>query len=78
MRKIHLALEHPDDLLVRMPMRTGMRPRLDFPPHDHSMLARKNAALDFVSDTLPRQLLERAEPRHQRHDVPSVALPGTL
>jgi hypothetical protein len=61
-----------------MPMRTGMRPRLDFPPHDHSMLSRNNAALDFVIDALPRQFLERAEPRHQRHDVPSVALPGTL
>src|SRR5262249_18416407 len=32
--KIHLALEHPNDLLVRMLMRTSMRPRLDFPPHD--------------------------------------------
>src|SRR5215831_14493071 len=34
--------------------------------------------LVFVIDTLPRQLLKRAEPRHQRHDVRSVALPGTL
>src|SRR5262249_44701467 len=71
--EIHFALEHPNDLLVRMLMRTSVRARLDFPPHDHSVLARKNAALNFVIDTLPRQFLERAEPRHQRHDVPSVA-----
>src|SRR5262245_19138681 len=76
--EIHLALEHPNDLLVRMPMRAGVRARLDSPPHDHSMLARNNAVLNFVSDALPRQFLERPEPRHQRHDVPSVALPGTL
>src|SRR5215470_16673704 len=53
--EVHLALEHPNDLLVRMLMRTSLRARLDFPPHDHSLLARKNAALDFVVDTLPRQ-----------------------
>jgi len=51
-----------------MLMRTGMRARLDFPPHDHSTLARENAALDFVVDTLPRQLLERAEPGHHGHN----------
>src|SRR5262245_37124072 len=66
--EIHLALEHPNDLLVRMLMRAGMRARLDFPPHDHSMLSRKNAALNSVSDTLPRQFLKRAEPRHHGHD----------
>src|SRR5215471_5158739 len=77
--EIHLALEHPNDLLVRVLMRAGMRARLDFPPHDHSMLARKNAALDFVIDTLPRQLLERAEPRHRGHDrVLPLRCPGTL
>jgi hypothetical protein len=58
-----------------MLMRSSMRARLDFPPHDHSMLPRKNAALNFVIDTLPRQFLKRAEPKHHRHDVPSVALP---
>jgi hypothetical protein len=61
-----------------MLMRTRMRARLDFPPHDHSMFPRKNASLDFVVDTLPWQFLKRAEPEHQRHDVSSVALPGTL
>src|SRR6516165_6675852 len=77
--EIHLALEHPNDLLVRMLMRARMRARLDFPPHDHSMLAGKNAALDFVIDALPRQLLERAEPRHRGHDCfPSVALPRNI
>src|SRR2546430_13806849 len=59
-----------------MLMRTSMRARLDFPPHDHPMLPGKNAALNFVIDTLPRQLLKRAEPRHHGHDCfPSVALP---
>src|SRR5947209_4785567 len=76
--EIHLALEHPNDLLVRMLMRTGMRARLDFPPHDHSMLPRKDATLNFISDTLPRQFRKRAEPGHHRHDVPSVASHRTL
>src|SRR5262244_2483560 len=76
--EVHLPFEHPNDLLVRMSMRTSVRARLDFPPHDHSMLARKNAALDFVIDTLPRQFLQRAEPKHQRHEVSSVALPTPL
>src|SRR5262245_34078681 len=76
--EVHLALEHPNDLLMRMLMRRGMRARLDFPPHDHSMLPRKNAALDLVIDTLPRQCLERAKPRHQRHDVFSIRLLKTL
>src|SRR5262249_48096274 len=77
--EIHLALEHPNDLLVRVLMRAGMRARLDFPPHDHSMLARKNAALDLVIDTLPRQLLERAEPRPRGPDrVLPLRCPGTL
>src|SRR5262245_1760254 len=74
--EIHRALEHSNDLLVRMPMRTGVRARLDFPPHDHSMLPRKNASLNFVGDALPRQFLKRAEPRHHGHDgFLSVALP---
>src|SRR5262245_23350849 len=46
--EIHLALEHPNDLLVRMMMRTSMRPRLYFPSHDHSLLASKTAALDLA------------------------------
>src|SRR5262249_15881161 len=71
--EIHLALEHPDDLLVRMPVRTGVRARLDFPPHDHSMLSRNDAALDFIGDALPRQFRKRAEPGHHRHHVSSVA-----
>ena len=44
-----------------------------------TLVARKNAALDFVIDTLPRQLLERAEPRHRGHDrVLALRCPGTL
>src|ERR1700719_1139620 len=46
--KIHPSLEHPDNLLVRVPMRSGTCARLDLPPHDHSLVACKDATFNFI------------------------------
>src|SRR5262249_21248411 len=70
--EIHPALEHPNDLFVRMLMCGSMCARLELPPHDHAMLPSKDAALDLVIDTLPRQSVERAKAGHYRHDFPPL------
>ena len=72
--EIHLALEHPNDLLMRMPMSGGVRTCFHFPPYNHSLLPCQDTALDFVGYTLPRQLRKCAEARHNRHDGPSLWL----
>jgi hypothetical protein len=43
--KIHPTLEHPNNLLVRVPVRSGMCARLHFPPDDHSLLAGNDTPL---------------------------------
>jgi hypothetical protein len=67
-RKIHPAIEHPNNLLVGMLVRSGMYTRLHFPPHDHALF--KDTPLNFIGDALPRQSRERAEARHYRHYIP--------
>ena len=36
-------------------MSSGMRAGFHFPPHNHSLLPGKDAAINLVGDTLPRQ-----------------------
>jgi hypothetical protein len=59
--KIHPALEHPNDLLVRMLMRSGMCACVHFPPHDHSLFPGKDTPFNFIDDALPRQSRKCAE-----------------
>src|SRR5271155_1388392 len=66
--KIHPALKHPNNLLVRMLMRSSTCAGLKFPPNDHSLIPRNDAPLNFVVDTLPRQSRKRAEARHHWHE----------
>jgi hypothetical protein len=64
--EIHLALKHPNNLLMWMVMGRGVRARFHFPPHNHSLPSREDTALDFVSDALPRQLF-KSKARYNRH-----------
>ena len=52
--KIHPTLEHPNDLLVRMLVRSGLCAGLHFPPHDHALFPGKHTPLNFIGDTPPR------------------------
>jgi hypothetical protein len=70
--KFHPAVKHPNNLLVRMFMWGGTCTSLDSLPHDHCLLSRKDAALNFIVDALPRQFRKRAEARHHGHGFTSV------
>jgi hypothetical protein len=50
-------------------MRSGTCARLDLPPHNHSLVACKDATFNFVIDLLPRQSCKLAEARNYGHDV---------
>jgi hypothetical protein len=73
--EIHLALEHPNNLLVRMLMSSRMGACFHFPPDDHSLLASENTAFDFIGDTLPRQFRKCAEARYNRHPASAHMAP---
>src|SRR5262249_24425848 len=70
--KIHLAFEHPDNLLVRMLMCRRMCARLHFPPDDHFMASREHRPLNLFGETLKRQFCKRAEPRDNWHTFPPL------
>jgi hypothetical protein len=57
--EVHPTVEHPNNLLVRMLVRSGMCARLHFPPHDYALFPGKHTPLNFIGDALPRR-------RHQR------------
>lgn len=50
--ELHLALEHPNDLLIRMTVRLHMDASPDAPPYDHSLVAGENATADLLADLL--------------------------
>jgi hypothetical protein len=52
--ELHLALEHPNDLLICVTVRLDMDPGPDTPPYDHPLVAGENAAADFFADLLTR------------------------
>jgi hypothetical protein len=52
--ELHLALEHPNDLLICVTVRLDMDAGPDAPPYDHPLVAGKNAAADFFADLLLR------------------------
>src|SRR5262249_33801125 len=52
--KLHLALEHPHDLLVCVAVRLDMNSGLDAPPYEHLLVARQNAAADLFGDLFLR------------------------
>jgi hypothetical protein len=55
-----------------MLMSSGMRAGFHFPPNDHPLTPREDAAFDFVGYTLPRQLRKCAKTRQNRYDVPPL------
>src|SRR4030095_7846497 len=56
--ELHPARDHPEDLLVRMLVARGMRPRLHVPEDDHALVPHHDAAGDLFADLLLGQLLE--------------------
>src|SRR5262249_36009638 len=50
--ELHLALEHPHDLLIWVTVRLDMDTDPDAPPYNHPLVARKNAAADLFADLL--------------------------
>jgi hypothetical protein len=50
--ELHLALEHPHDLLICVTVRLDMDAGPDAPPYDHSLFAGENAAADLFADPL--------------------------
>jgi hypothetical protein len=52
--ELHLALEHPNDLLICVTVRLDMDPGPDTPPYDHPLVAGENAAADLLLDLLLR------------------------
>jgi hypothetical protein len=56
--ELHPARDHPEDLLVRMLVARGVRPRLHLPEDDHALVAYQDAAADLVADLLLGELLE--------------------
>ena len=50
--ELHLALEHPHDLLICVAVRLDMNAGPDAPPYDHPLVAGENAAADLFADLL--------------------------
>src|SRR5512132_3579915 len=67
--EVHPAGDHPEDLLVRVPVAGGVRARLHRPPHEHLLVAAEDAARDLVADLLLGQLFEHGESLGHRHDA---------
>src|SRR3954465_901485 len=70
--KFHGALEHPDDLLVRMFVRGGVGAGFHAPIHQHALLARHDPAADLVADLLVRHPSQLFKPRYHRHCDPPI------
>jgi hypothetical protein len=52
--ELHLALEHPHDLLICVTVRLDMETGPDAPPYDHPLVARENATADLFADLFLR------------------------
>src|SRR5262245_7963602 len=52
--KLHLAFEHPHDLLICVTVRLDMDASPDAPPYEHSLITGENAAADLFADLLLR------------------------
>src|SRR5262249_5609598 len=50
--ELHLALEHPHDLLICVTVRLDIDARPDAPPDDHPLVAGENTAADLCADSL--------------------------
>src|SRR5262249_8461352 len=50
--ELHLAFEHPHDLLISVTVRLDMDAGPDAPPYDHPLVAGENAAAYLVADLL--------------------------
>src|SRR5262245_24934319 len=59
--ELHLALEHPHDLLICVTVRLDMDASADAPPDDHRLVDGENAAADLLGDLFLSQLGEAAE-----------------
>src|SRR5262249_6825087 len=65
--EVHLAGQHPEDLLVRVRVGRRIHAGLHRPPDDHGLLAREDAARDLVGDLFLGKVLQGEEAWHQRH-----------
>ena len=52
--ELHLALEHPNDLLICVTVRLHMDASPDAPPYDHPLVAGENATADLLANLLLR------------------------
>jgi len=52
--ELHLAREHPYDLLIDVTMRLDMDTGPDAPPYDHPFIAEENAAANLLANLLLR------------------------
>src|SRR5215831_13774554 len=50
--ELHLALQHPRDLLICVTVRLDMHAGPDAPPYDHPLVAGESAAADLFADLL--------------------------
>jgi hypothetical protein len=50
--ELHLALEHPHNLLIWVTVRLDMDAGPNGPPYDHPFVTGENAAADLVADLL--------------------------
>jgi len=48
--ELHLALEHPHDLLICVTVRLDMNAGPDAPPYNHPLVAGENAPADLFTD----------------------------
>src|SRR5664280_2203084 len=65
--EVHLSIEQPYDLLVRMLVGRRMRAGLDLPPHHHALFARQYPAADLLGDALFRQRRELLKTEQDGH-----------
>src|SRR5262249_1535814 len=52
--ELPLALEHPRDLLIGVPVRLNMDAGPDAPPYEHPLITGENATADLFADLLLR------------------------
>jgi uncharacterized protein (DUF1330 family) len=73
--ELHLAHEHPNDLLICVTVRLDMDAGPNAPPHDHPLVTRENAAADIFADLLFGQGGEPAEAQQSLPKSGSLLLP---
>src|SRR5207248_8145666 len=70
--ELHPPFDDPEELLVRVLVRCGVRARLHGPPDDHLLVAGEHAARDPVGDLLLGEVLEGVEAFQAGHRAPPL------